>query len=232
MRVLLLGWVLVAAPVVASAEPPIPNSVVPDYIRVGGAQNASGAPDPSLPFTVIVRDFANNPVPNSAVTLDFYDCWDLRLCTAVVAGTVLSCTNRSVSAVTDVDGNVTFSILGGGINPGATSPPNIAGGPGSDCLLVYADGVLLGRSTAVVYDANGSLPGGGGVNGLDVAITINDIGAAGLGAPYRGRSDYNQNGVLNGADLASLKSIVGASALGQGSGAGCASGGAPMPFCP
>jgi hypothetical protein len=56
----------------------------------------------------------------------------------------------------------------------------------------------------------------------------------GLGAAYRGRTDYTGDGVVNGVDLSVLKAVVGSSGLGTGSGAGCAGapGGVAQPYCP
>ena len=57
-------------------------------------------------------------------------------------------------------------------------------------VRIFADGVELCRATAVIYDLNAN-SGGNGVNGADLGFLKNDVGAAGLGAKYRGRADYN-----------------------------------------
>lgn len=221
---------------VASAAVPDPaHSTVPAFIRAGGAQTAvGGVPDPTVAFTITVRDFLNNPISGSNVEVNYSNCSDTKLCTAVVAGRTVDCTNRAVRSSTNASGQVSLSILGGSTNGGTTIPPAIAAGAGSGCIRVYADGIQLATATSIVYDQNGSLPGGNGVNGLDLSIAKNDVGASGLGAPYRGRTDYTADNAVNGADLSALKTIVGSSGLGTGSGAGCAGapGGVAQPYCP
>ena len=231
MRSILIALLLLGARP-ARAEIPAPIATYPAFIRVGGVQNDAGAPDPSIAFGVNVRDHLGIPFAGSIVELNFADCSDLKLCTAVVNGAMLRCDIGSVRAILDLAGNATLSILAGATNDGALAPPAIAPGAGIGCVRVYVDGIQVGVLTAAAYDLNGPLPGGNGVNGLDLSIAKSDVGAAGLGAPYRGRTDYTGDGNLNGADVAVLKSVVGSSQLGQGSGAGCAAGGAPMPYCP
>lgn len=224
------GLILAAT---ASANVPDPSkSTVPGFIKVGGAQTTAGVPDPTIAFTVTVRDFANNPIAGSNVELNFANCPDTKLCTAVVAGQTVNCGGPSVTATTNASGQVTVSVLGASNNPGTSVPPTIHPGAGSGCVRVYADGIQLATVTAVDYDQNGSLGAGNGVNGLDLSVAKNDVGAIGLGAAYKGRTDYNTDAAVNGADLSSLKTIVGNSGLGIGSGAGCASGGSVQPYCP
>jgi len=222
---------LIAA--VASANVPDPSkSTVPGFIKVGGAQTTAGVPDPTITYTVTVRDFANNPIAGSNVELNFSNCSDTKLCTAVVAGQTVDCTNKAVRATTNASGLAIVKVLGGANNPGTSIPPAIWPGAGLGCVRVYADGIQIGTATAVDYDQNGSVPSGNGVNGLDFSIAKSDVGAVGLGAAYKGRTDYDANGAVNGSDLSSLKTIVGNSGLGTGSGAGCASGGTAQPYCP
>jgi hypothetical protein len=232
-KIALLGACGLFMAAAASAAVPDPaHSNVPAYVKVGGAQTNAGVPDPTIAFSVTVRDFLNNPISGSNVEVNFGNCSDTKLCTAVIAGQTVDCTNRAVRASTNASGQVTLSILGGSTNAGTTVPPAIAAGAGSGCIRVYADGIQLATATAVDYDQNGSLSGGNGVNGLDFSIAKNDVGASGLGAAYRGRTDYTTDGNVNGADLSALKAVVGASGLGTGSGAGCAGGGAAQPYCP
>jgi hypothetical protein len=233
-KIALLGACGLFMAAAASAAVPDPaHSNVPAYVKVGGAQSNAGVPDPTIAFSITVRDFLNNPISGSNVEVNFGNCSDTKLCTAVIAGQTVDCTNRAVRASTNASGQVTLSILGGSTNAGITVPPAIAAGAGSGCIRVYADGIQLATATSVVYDQNGSaVPPGNGVNGLDFSIAKSDVGASGLGAPYRGRTDYTTDGAVNGADLSALKSVVGASGLGSGSGAGCAGAGAPQPYCP
>jgi hypothetical protein len=230
-----LTWVVALAawvPIGQANEPEPPNSTAPAFILVGGTQTPSGQPDPSLAFTITVRDFANQPVGGAWVDVNFANCSDTRLCTAVVAGQVVDCLNHTVRGTSNASGQVTLTLLGAGVNDGNTIPPAIAAGSAVGCIRVYADGVQISTATSILLDQNGALPGGNGVNGLDLAIAKNDVGASGLGAPYRGRTDYTMDGLVNGADLARLRDQVGLSGLGLGSGAGCAGGGTAQAYCP
>jgi hypothetical protein len=224
------GLFLAAA---ASANVPDPSkSSVPGFLRVGGAQTTAGVPDPTITYTVTVRDFANNPIAGSFVEANFTNCTDTKLCSAVVSGQTVDCTNKAVRATTNAGGQAVLKVLGASNNPGSSVPPAIFAGAGSGCVRVYADGIQLGTATAIDYDQNGSLGGGNGVSPLDLSISKNDIGAAGLGAAYKGRSDYSADNALSPVDLSFHKTIVGNSGLGTGSGAGCASGGSAQAYCP
>jgi len=223
---------LLIAAVVSANVPDPSKSTTPGFIKVGGAQTTAGVPDPTITYTVVVRDFANNPIAGSSIELNFANCTDTKLCTAVVAGRTVDCTTPAVRLTTNASGQAIVSVMGASTNPGTFVPPNIAPGAGLGCMRVYADGIQLGTVTSVDYDQNGSVGSGNGVNGLDFSIAKSDVGAIGLGAAYKGRADYDLNGAVNGSDLSSLKTIVGASGLGSGSGAGCASGGATQPYCP
>lgn len=239
----LLG-IMFTAP--ACGGPPDPAfSTVPDFIRVGGKRSMTGLPDPTLPFTVTVMDNVPAVLPGEIVEFDFTGCFDTRLCTAVVAGQTVDCINKKITATTNTFGQVTVSILGANTVSGTIVPPSIAPGAGAGCVTIRAGSplVVLGSATAVTYDLNGALSGfGNGVTALDLALAKLDIeanalagimnGTCGAGALYRGRTDYNLDGALSTADLAALKTIIGNSALGNGSGAGCASGGSAQPYCP
>lgn len=224
------GLILAAT---ASANVPDPTkSTVPAFIKVGGAQTVAGVPDPTIAYSVTVRDFANNPISGSFVEINFTNCTDTRLCTAVIAGQTVDCTNKAVRATTNASGVSVVSVLGGANNAGSTAPPAIFAGAGLGCVRVYADGIQLGTATSVVYDQNGALAGGNGVSALDLSISKNDIGAVGGGAPYRGRTDYSIDGGISAVDLAFHKTVIGNSGASIGSGAGCAGGGVAQPYCP
>jgi len=223
---------------IASAAVPDPaHSSVPAYIVAVGT--SSGTPDPGtavyppngVPITITVRDFLNNPISGSNVEINYSNCSDTKLCTAVIAGRTVDCTNRAVRASTNAAGQVTLTVLGGGNNAGTTTPPAIFGGAGSGCIRVYADGIQLATATSVLFDMNGSLPGAGnnGVNGLDLSILKNDTIATGFGAPYRGRADVSRDGSVNGLDLSFLKTDVVVAPL---SVSGCFGGGTAQPYCP
>jgi hypothetical protein len=229
------GLILAAT---ASANVPDPTkSTVPGFIKVGGTQSLAGVPDPTISYTVTVRDFANNPIAGSFVEINFTNCTDTELCTAVIAGQTVDCTNKAVRATTNASGQAVVTVLGAADNPGTTVPPAIWPGAGAGCVRVYGDGIQLGTATSVTYDQNGGtvLPGPGGGNGVtpvELSISKNDIGAVGLGAAYKGRSDYSTDGALSPVDLSFHKTVVGNSGLGTGSAGGCAGGGVAQPYCP
>lgn len=230
----LLGVCGLLAASAAMANVPSPtNSTVPSYINIGGKVSLVGGPDPSIAYTVVVKDALGAVIAGSLVELNLQNCTDADLCTAVVAGETVDCVNKAVRGNTNATGQITFSILGAGFNPGNLVPPAIFAGAGLNCMRVFADGTQLNQATVIHNDPNGNKSGAGnnGTNGLDLAVFKTDLGAAGLGAPYRGRSDYSHDGTVNGLDLSGFKTVLGAAGLGTGSGGGCASGGAAAPYC-
>ena len=102
----------IALPVSASVPSPN-NSTIPPCLQM--------CPYGDLTYMVVIRDFANNPIPGSAVMLDFSGCPSVRLCPPPGPTTYYAFTNAQ--------GVATFAVKGGG---GCTRSVN-----------VYADGVLL-----------------------------------------------------------------------------------------
>jgi hypothetical protein len=210
------GWVLAMslALVTGSAAhaqvPDPPHSVVPSFIRVVGS--LAGVPDPYGQFTIRVRDFANQPLPFAPVRLEFGACFDSRICAVQANGLSVDCPNGVIDATADANGDLVLIVQGAATNAGTTIPPAIYPGAGVGCISVSAGSPLtfVAASTAVMIDQNGALGGLGniGSNALDIAIAKNDVGAAGLGAPYVGRTDYTQDRALNGADLSAFKSLI------------------------
>jgi hypothetical protein len=245
----LLGIALAAS---AHAGPPDPShSTVPKFVRVGGKQTGNPSlPDPSLAYTVTVRDFANNPVAGSTVVINFTNCIELRLCSFNLGAQTVDCLTKTVTLTTNGVGQATFSILGAGTLTGLPVSPPIAAGAGAGCATISADGVPLGTATAVIYDIDGAVPPLGvgpafhnGVKGLDLNIVFADVnagytdavvsGACGAGPNYRGRCDYNEDGVINSLDISRYVTILGNSNAGTGSGNGCSDNTAiAVPYCP
>jgi hypothetical protein len=164
-------------------------STVPRFIRVVGTHG--GEPDPAGLFVVTVRDFNNVPIANSQVVLDFINCLDVRLCSDQPDPATVDCPTRTVRCFSDGAGIARFIILG--------AARNRSGDPGTEGaqVRVIADGVTLAMVTAVVPDENGALTTQG-VEATDLSSLIADLGAQ----VYRARSDFNEDGVLGGADLA------------------------------
>jgi hypothetical protein len=179
---------LLAAATAMAGVPDPANSSKPVRVSVLGTQ--TGNADPNAAFPVVVRDLANNPIPSSSVVIDLVNCTDTRISnqTANIAGQTVDCALKTVRALTDATGSVTMSVLGAAMNPSGASAP----GPGAGCVRIFADGVLLGTATALVFDQNGgSIPGSDGVEISDLSRWLVDFGSFGAGGPYVGRSDYN-----------------------------------------
>jgi hypothetical protein len=231
-KAMLFGVCGLLAAATALANVPDPaHSTIPKYILVVGTN--PGGPHSAGTFTITIRDFSNNPISNCRVDLDFSACCDLRLCTVVVAGqTLKQCTPPVVGAVTSPTGTVTFTIVGGGLDPGTCTPAaghtRITPGPGVGCVSISACGFPMGNATAVILDLNGALSGGNGNNGGDLSVLLQDVGAQAGGDTYRGRGDFTRgtqgnDPVVNGADVSSYLPLQGQSAAGVGSANGCPS---------
>lgn len=183
---------LMLASLASAASECIPSwtlSTVPRFIRIVGTH--AGEPDPAGLFVVTVRDFNNYPIPNAQVVLDFLNCDDIRLCADQADNVSIDCPTRTVRGFSDGAGVVRFIILG--------SARNRSGEPGTEggLVSVTADGVPLAKITAVAPDENGALTTQG-IEATDLSALILDLGAQ----TYRARSDFNEDGVLGGADLA------------------------------
>ncbi len=224
-KAMLFGVCGLLAATTAFANVPSPGmSTVPDWVQVVGTQ--AGVVHPGKNITVTVRDFLGNAIPGSAVLFDFSGMVDVRLCTAVVAGTgTVNCGAATVLASSNASGVVDITILGGANNQFGLAP-----GHGIGAGQIFADGIPLGTFTSPTLNQDGAATGSV-VNGGDIAFATADVNSAALGGPYVGRTDYSCDGTLTGADLAFLTADVNQSALGNGSGTGC-NDGAPAPYCP
>jgi hypothetical protein len=88
-----------------------------------------------IPFTVVVRDIASNPVANSTVVVDFCSAPTVDICSTP------ACT---FSGVTNSTGTVVLNITAGGTTASAV-------------VNVRADGVLLAQRAVASTDQNGDL---------------------------------------------------------------------------
>jgi hypothetical protein len=124
--------------------------------------------------------------------LDFSGCSDLRVAPdPSQPGTVVNCSSRTAYAYTDMNGEVTFRIVG-----------NAAGAPGSaaNCLRVYADGVPLPSPIVSALD----LDGRNGADPIDLSIAYADI----VSGQYRPRVDYDADGDSDALDLCFLYKAI------------------------
>ncbi len=136
---------------------------------VGGCLVTS--PDGTLPFTVVVRDLASNPVVGSMVVMDFSRCPLVALCPNTCAGCVTDLSARSVRKTTDADGAVTFDLRAGGEC-------------GVNDVWIVADGILLGKRGCASLDMTG-----------DLAVTQDDV------AEYSARWDSPDQALDPGIDF-------------------------------
>jgi len=127
---------------------------------VGSAQAAAAVPSPvnssvpacmalcplgDMPFTVTVRDLANNPIAGSSVVIDFSGCPNGAFICPTRPGDPYSVNlvARTLSMVTPANGAVTFPARIGGVGP-------------AGCAKVFADGVLLRSYALASPDQNGN----------------------------------------------------------------------------
>ncbi|HET7226781.1 MAG TPA: hypothetical protein VFK69_13820 [Candidatus Eisenbacteria bacterium] len=203
---------LLLLPAVIHADPSkIPDPAlctVPTLIRVVGT--SGGVPDNSGAFVVTIRDIGNNPNPSAQVALDFSACPDLKL---GVPGpnTYLDCASHALWTITNTQGEAYFCVSGAGTNLGA-SP-----GAGALACTIFADGVIIGHATVVIYDQDGAvtMPG---MEVTDLGAMLKDLGSG----AYFGRSDFDGDGTLGVADLSRMLTVMGTGASSQGD----------APYCP
>lgn len=136
--VLLCTLVLTATVAIAAfaAVPSPANSSLPDCMAL--------CPLGDMPFAVVVRDLAGNPVIGSTVVLDFSQCPGAYLCEgAPIDQHVVDLATRTLRALTDASGSVPFNARVGG-----------TGAPGT--VRVFADGIPLRTYALASPDQNGN----------------------------------------------------------------------------
>jgi len=142
---------LCTARVTAAGVPSPANSTVPACMAL--------CPLGDMPFAVVVRDLANNPIAGSNVVLDFSTCPGAHLCPEGFSPPfpyTVDLVTRTLRMTSGVDGSVTFPAHVGGV-----------GAAGS--VRVFADGVLLKSYALASPDQNGN---GVAVNIVDVDETL------------------------------------------------------------
>ena len=197
-----------AAPRPALSTTPSPgNWTIPALIPVAG-HDANGQPDPQGEIEIIIRDLANNPVPNSVVTLDFSNCAEVRLCADPHdPAAFVNCATRSVFKVTNVNGSVRFRVVG----CSAGIPGQAGSGPA--CARVYADGVLAASPSVTIHD----LADCDGLRACDLGAWLTDF----FGGLNPARGDYDGSGFMGPADLGQWLGVF----FADGSLANCSNGG-------
>ena len=179
--------IALALPSSLHASPPsAANSTAPACISLVGTR--AGVPDQAAgQFTVIYRDLANNPIAGASVVVDLSGCADMSICADQLdpAATV-NCAAKTVRKLTDVNGTVQFTILGGSNGSGNASTL-LNGGK------IFANGVLIKQPTVSTFDLDGSR----GLGANDLSAWLGDFGS---GQNF-GRSDYDCSGNIGANDL-------------------------------
>jgi hypothetical protein len=161
------------------------NSTIPSFVLMVGLRE--GVPDTTVgAFTIVARDFSNNPDIGKLIEFRILNCPAAMLATDQrQPGVSTRCATHGVTAITDVNGMVRFAVVGGSEAAGLHGM-----GP---CAQVYSDGVALGGVRIAYLDLDGS----GGLGANDLAVWLSDFGT---GEPI-GRSDFNGDQVLGADDL-------------------------------
>ena len=133
---LALALVASAAASAVAAVPSAANSTLPPCMVL--------CPMGDLPFIVVVRDFANNPIAGSTVVLDFSDCPNgAYICPQPPPDPyAVNYVARTLSRLTDGAGRATFVARLGGTGP-------------AGCVSVSADGVVLRTYALASPDQDG-----------------------------------------------------------------------------
>lgn len=136
-------------------------------------------PNGDIPFTVIVRDLANNPLNGASVVLDFSNCPAAFICPAIPGDPYsINPVARNIRAFTGLDGRVTFPARIGGTGTGAK---------------IFANGVLIADRTLASPDQDGN----GIVDpGIDGALFATKLGG------FDATADYNCNFGVDAGDQA------------------------------
>ena len=144
----LVAFALFAVATSALAAVPSPaNSTLPPCMAL--------CPMGDMPFTVTIRDFANNPIAGSSVTLSFGGCpASAFICDPLPSDPYTTdLTLRTLRMFTDAAGKATF-------------PARVGGTGAAGCAAVFADGVPMRNYALASPDQNG--------NGMCVSLIDTD----------------------------------------------------------
>jgi len=241
---LLSACALLVAGVTYAGAPSSANSTKPVGIRlVGSSGFGANVADPRGNATFTIRDAVPNVIPNAQVTINFANCPHVRLCENGSTHTV-TCVGANgqgtVTGTTDVNGQITFSIVGSWSAVNANFPePDPAGlcpGAGNQgyfgcgTVTVTAPGFpAAAYPNLIVATFDHEVVDAVGVGPNDLSSCIADLNSGN----YRERSDYDTSvgsgdaGCLTPNDLSQMI----ATANGGGSSNSCAPafGGNPCP---
>lgn len=185
--------------------PNVANSVSPGFFRlVGGTTSGPDVTDGL--FTVIVHDGSGGggaAIVGSRVTVSFCGAADLRICQDQqnLAYTV-NCAAGTVSALTDLQGKVDFTIRGGATGQALGSSLRGSVKIFADDPVSHQDVLLSDPSSASGLVC--SAPDEDGMSGLgasDFSLFANDLGSSWQ------RSDFNGDGVVDATDQGLLTNM-------------------------
>lgn len=166
-------------PATASSSVPSPGySTVPACL--------SACPQGDIPFAVVVRDLAGNPVAMSSVVLDVSQCAQVQVCPAQDPAVVWDPGLRTLRGFTGAAGQITFHVRAGGLCPGSG-------------IRVFADGIALLPFPIPVASPD-----------QDASLSVygNDRQLLEAGAYATGK-DLNCDGVRDAADVAVFEAHAG-----------------------
>ena len=159
-----------------AAVPSAANSTLPACMAL--------CPLGDIPFSVVVRDIANNPVAGSLVVLDFSQSPGANICEPWQSDPYfVNLLARALYAWTDATGTIVF-------------PARVGGTGAAGSVHVYADGVLL-KAYALAspdQDGNGAVYDGPPIGGNDLAQFTLKLGTTDVTA------DFTCDGVVNDDD--------------------------------
>ncbi|HTK30854.1 MAG TPA: hypothetical protein VL332_02745 [Candidatus Saccharimonadaceae bacterium] len=191
---------------IAAAHAALPDaaaSTSPGFIRlVGGTPSGPDVTDGL--FTVIVRTSGGATIDGSRVTVSICEAGDLRISqNQQNAAYTVNCAGGTVSALTDNQGQVDFTILG-------ASTGQFVGSSVRGTVKIFADdpvthqNVLISDPSSVtgLICSTPDEDGNGGLTASDLSTASHDFGL-----PWQ-RSDFNGDGVVDSADEDVLAGIL------------------------
>jgi len=166
---------------VLAAVPSPSNSSVPACLAT--------TPGGNIVTTIVVRDFANTPIANSTVVIDYNGCAGFVPCptgSGPPDAYVVDPVGKTITMLSGPQGQALFYLRAGG-------------GCSNAGIRVSADGVLLRVIPAASADQNGDLA----VTAADVAIVQSKVGTSDLSG------DINCDAVVNSTDVSIVQGYVG-----------------------
>jgi hypothetical protein len=150
----------------------------------------AACPIGDLPYTVVIRDVAGNPVSSPDVVLDFSACPNIRFCPPGPPPAYIFITPTSIRLTGDAQGRATFYLE--------------VGGTCASAVQVLANAVLMtdGVNHSPVSVANTDQDG-------DLFVLSNDGGALAAKGPTDPTADLNCDGVHDAADATLLSAHLG-----------------------